>query len=526
VVASPTQYESLDAAAAVGMAPAWVAARDPERAAVISEFGRRSFAELDARANQLVRALRARGVKPGAPVALMCKNRPEFVETWAAATRGGYRLTPINWHLQAEETAYILNDCGAHALVADVLTADAVAGAAAGAPELRARLSVGGHIDGFEPLDDALREQDPRPIADPRAGTSMLYTSGTTGRPKGVRKPPGSQGPSVPASALGAPLVGGESLALCAGPLYHAAPYAYNLVQPLTAGVGVVLMDRWDAEDTLRLIERHRVTHTHLVATMFHRLLALPQATRAAYDVSSLQLVLHGAAPTPEHVKRAMIDWWGPIIHEYYAGTEGGSTLITAKEWLQRPGSVGRPTPGRAVEILDDAGAPLPAGEVGRVFFHAPEAGGFVYHGDAGRTRAVYEGHRFTLGDLGYLDGDGYLFLTGRTADRIISGGVNIDPGEVDEVLHRHPAVDDVVTVGVPNEEFGEEVKAVIALHGGYAPSPALERELIDFTREHLAHLKCPRSVDFVDALPRSAAGKISRKQVRRRYWEGTGREL
>lgn len=526
MVVDATQHDCLEAAAAVGMAPAFVAARDPERVAVISEFGERSFGELDARANQLVRALRARGVQSGAAVALMCKNRPEFVETWAAATRGGYRLTPVNWHLQAEETAYILNDCGARALVADGTFADAVAGAAAGAPELRARLSVGGHIDGFEPLDDALREQDPRPIADPRPGTSMLYTSGTTGRPKGVRKPPGSQGPSVPASALGAPLVGGESLALCTGPLYHAAPYAYNLVQPLTAGVGVVLMDRFDAEHTLRLIERHRVTHTHMVATMFHRLLSLPEPTRAACDVSSLRLVLHGAAPTPEHVKRAMIDWWGPIIHEYYAGTEGGSTLITATEWLQRPGSVGRPTPGRVVEILDDAGAPLPPGRVGRVFFHAPEAGGFTYHGDEARTRAAYEGRCFTLGDLGYLDDDGYLFLTGRTADRIISGGVNIDPNEVDEVLHHHSAVDDVVTVGVPNEEFGEEVKAVVALRPGLQPSSALARELIDFTRERLAHYKCPRSVDFVDSLPRSPTGKLSRKQVRARYWEATGREL
>ena len=247
---------------------------------------------------------------------------------------------------------------------------------------------------------------------------------------------------------------------------------------------------------------------------------------RARYDVASLRYVLHGAAPTPVHVKRAMLEWFGPIIYEYYAGTEGGGCAITPEEWLERPGSVGRPTMGRTLEILDDAGKSLPVRSIGRVFFSVPETGGFEYYGDPEKTQAAYVGNRFTLGDHGYVDEAGYLFLTGRTSEVIISGGVNIYPAEIDAALLMHPAVADVAAIGVPNEEFGEEVKAVVQLAEGRAPSPALEQELIVFCRENLAHFKCPRTIDFVADLPRSDAGKVQRRRVREPYWQGTGREM
>jgi long-chain acyl-CoA synthetase len=321
-------------------------------------------------------------------------------------------------------------------------------------------------------------------------------------------------------------MVGGESVSLCTGPLYHSAPFAYNLVGPLHRGVTMVLMDKWDPEETLRLIATHRVSHTHLVATMFHRLLALGPERRASYDISSLRYVLHGAAPTPVHVKRAILEWFGPIVYEYYAGTEGGGCAITPEEWLKKPGSVGKPTMGRTLEILDDDGRVLPQGQVGRVFFSVPEAGGFEYFGDPEKTQAAYHGNRFTLGDRGYVDEDGYLFLTGRTSEVIISGGVNIYPAEIDAALLMHPAVADVAAIGVPNEEFGEEVKAVVLLAEGREASPALEQELIAFCRENLAHFKCPRSVDFVQELPRNDAGKVLRRVVRKPYWDALGREI
>jgi long-chain acyl-CoA synthetase len=508
----------------VGMTPAFTARRAPERVAVISERGERSYGELNARANQLARALRARGLQAGDAVALMCSNRPEFIEVYAAVIRTGLRATFLNWHLQADEAAYIAQDCRARAFIAEDRATEAARAAAAALPASVAKLAIGAAISGFERYDDVLAAEPASDIDDPVQGNVMLYTSGTTGRPKGVQRR--TQVPTVSGAVARVPMVGGESAALCTGPLYHSAPFAYNLVQPVHRGVTMVLMDRWDPEETLHLIEHHRITHTHLVATMFHRLLALPAETRARYDLSSLRYVLHGAAPTPVHVKRAILEWFGPIVYEYYAGTEGGGTAITPEEWLQKPGSVGKPTAGRTLEILDDEGHALPQGSIGRVFFSIPEAGGFEYFGDPEKTQAAYHGNRFTLGDHGYVDEDGYLFLTGRTSEVIISGGVNIYPAEIDSVLLMHEAVADVAAVGVPNEEFGEEVKAVVMLAEGRTASTELSAELIAFCRERLAHFKCPRSVDFVSDLPRSDAGKVQRRVVRKKYWEGLGREL
>ncbi len=517
----------MDAARKVGMTVAVTAREHPGRHAIRSPLGDRSFEELNARANQLARALRKAGLKAGDAVALLCANRPEFAEVFSGLLRSGLRLTAINWHLQSEEVAYIVENCEARAFIADTRFADVAAAVAKETENAGVRLAVAGPIDGFDSYDRVLAQQDGSDIDDPELGGTMLYTSGTTGRPKGVyrREPPPVTGLAISAAQTAA-YDGAKDTCLCTGPLYHAAPLAFNLAGPLAGGVGVSLMDRWDPEETLRLTQEHGATHTHMVATMFHRLLALPEEVRERYDISSMRYVLHGAAPTPVHVKKALIDWFGPVVFEYYAATEGGGTFIDSHEWLNKPGSVGQPASGQLVEIRDDDGNPLPSGDVGTVYFRAPGYGRFEYFKDPEKTSSSYAGDFFTMKDMGYLDEDGYLFLTGRTSELIISGGVNIYPSEVDDVLLEHPAVADVATVGVPNEEFGEEVKAVVQPVDGRAASHALADELIQHCRSKLAHYKCPRSVDFDAEIPRSAAGKVQRRVIRDRYWQGRERQI
>jgi long-chain acyl-CoA synthetase len=502
-----------------GMVTAVYAAEAPDRLAVISEMGNRTYAELNARANQVLKALRSRGVEAQSTIALVCSNRPEFVEVYEAVLRGAMRLTAINWHLTADEISYIIDDSEAAALIGDVRFADVLAPVASAVAPTVVRLAIGGEIDGFDPYEDAVTAESPDDIDDPRPGTTMLYTSGTTGRPKGVRraieKPPGLYRVY---SKMGT-AAGENERALCTGPLYHAAPLTISLTAPLAAGSGVVLMDGWTPEETLRLIDEHRVTTTHLVPTMFHRLLALPDDVKARYDISSLRLVVHGAAPCPVAVKQQMIDWFGPIVEEYYAATEGGGTYVNSKEWLERPGTVGKAGAGQEVVVRDADGNDVPTGTVGMVWLRRSKDDPFEYHRDAEKTASIHDGDFFTLGDMGWMDEDGYLFLSGRTAELIISGGVNIYPAEIDAVLLEHPAVADVACVGVPDEEWGEMVKAVVELHDGFTPSAELEQELIEFTRSRLAHFKCPRSIDFVNDLPRFETGKIYRRLVRDRYW-------
>jgi len=501
-----------------GMSVAAVAEEEPGRPAVVSPHGDRSFGELNARANQLARALKARGLEQGDGVALLCTNRAEFVEAYAATHRAGLRLTCINWHLTAEESGYIAADCDAKALIADSRLADLALGTAQRAPGATVRLAIGGEIQGFDGYEAVADEQDASDLEDPVLGTTMLYTSGTTGRPKGVyRRQPIGAG----ATTRTVPVYGyrpGEDVHLCTGPLYHAAPLAFSLAIPLLCGVTVVLMDGWDAEETLRLVDRHRVTHTHLVPTMFHRLLSLPEEVRSRYDTSSLRFVVHGAAPCPVPVKQALMDWMGPIVYEYYAATEGTGSWVDPKTWLAHPGTVGKPVDPEGVRICDADGSPLPAGEVGLVFLKAPAVGRFEYFKDSNKTADAYRGEYFTLGDMGYKDEEGFLYLTDRTANLIISGGVNIYPAEVDAVLLTHPAVGDAATIGVPHAEWGEEVKAVVELQPGVAPSEELAAELIEHCRNGLAHFKCPRSVDFVDQLPRQDNGKIYKRVLRDRY--------
>ena len=510
---------SLEDAIATGMTIAWQARRFPAVSAVVSNYGERSFSDLNANANRLVRCLREGGLVAGDAVAIVAKNRPEFVEVLAATMRSGLRLTPINYHLKAEEIGYIVDNCDAKAFVADATLGETPVEALGHAPRVRIALSVGGDIAGFEPYAAAIEPFSGENIGDPSLGARMLYTSGTTGRPKGVfRKDRLPEVPQGEDSLNG--YRAGRDRALVTGPGYHAAPLLIDIVTPLISGVGIVMMDKWDAEETLKLIDRHGITHTHMVATMFHRLLQLPDPTRQRYNVSSLRRLIHGAAPCPVHIKRSMIEWVGPIIWEYYAATEGGGGfLVGSEEWLTKPGTVGKPGPEFDNKILDDDGSRVPVGTIGTIYMRAPDKGRFEYYKDEGKTDKSYRGDYFTLGDMGYFDADGYLFLTGRSAELIISGGVNIYPVEVDNELLKHPAVHDVCTFGAPNEEWGEEVKSLVCLRAGFTPRPELANELIGWAKDRLAAFKVPRSIDFADTIARSEAGKVQRKEIRARYW-------
>ncbi|HWL65673.1 MAG TPA: AMP-binding protein, partial [Actinomycetota bacterium] len=360
-----------------------------DRVALISEHGDRTFGQLNARANQVARALRARGLNEDDAVGLICSNRPEFPETIYASQRSGLRTVPINWHLTAEETSYIVRDSEAKAIVADARFSETVAEAARLAPDATVRLSIGGDIDGFESLEDSVKEEDESDLTDAVLGRHMLYTSGTTGRPKGVFRPGGMQGAAQMLQIYGPILeryaFGENDVNLVTGPLYHSAPLAFSLIVPIMAGVRSVLMDGWDPETTLRLIEKHKVTHAHMVPIMFHRLLSLPADVRARYDTSSLRFILHGAAPCPVEVKKSLIEWLGPVVHEYYAATEGLGTFVFAEEWLERPGTVGK-IEDEKVEVRGSDGKRLPAGEVGFVFIHSDPDLKFEYYKDPAKT--------------------------------------------------------------------------------------------------------------------------------------------
>jgi long-chain acyl-CoA synthetase len=504
--------EAINAAADRGMLPSFWASERADELALISEAGNRTYNELNANANRLVRALRARGLREGDGVALMCANRPEFVETLAATQRAGLRLTTINWHLTGDEAGYIVDDSEAKAFVADERFASPARRAVELAPGLRALLAVGGAIDGFDTWDKVLAAEEPSDIDDPTAGGTMLYTSGTTGHPKGVRRANDARASLVVARQT--QYRADRHVHLCTGPLYHAAPLAFSLAAPAAMGVPVVLMDGWSAERTLELIARHGVTHTHMVPTMFHRLLSLPGDVKSRYDISSLIFVIHGAAPCPVDVKRRLIEWLGPIVWEYYAATEGAGTLVGADEWLRKPGTVGKVTPADHVRILDEDGADVPAGAIGTVYLKAPESR-FEYFKAPAKTEGVYRGAYFTLGDVGYVDEDGYLFLTDRSAHLIISGGVNIYPAEVEAALLGHPAVGDVGVVGQPDDDWGEIVVAAVETQPGVVGSPALGDELIEWCRDRIAHYKCPRRIVFLEQLPRHDNGKLYKHQLR-----------
>ncbi len=514
----------VEEAAVTGMAVAVHAANKPHDTSVIDSLGAYSWEYLNQRSNQLARCMRELGLCEDDSVALLCGNRVEFIEVMMAAFRSGIRVTPINWHLTAEEIAYIVDNCDAKILFAEGQFGSKVAEATGMLKKIERYLSIGDDIEGFSPYLDAILNHDDRNIDVPVHGGTMLYTSGTTGRPKGVFR--ADRPPILPDfSEIG--YARGDGVNLCTGPAYHAAPLLIDVLTPIISGATVVFMEKWDPGESLRLIEQHKVTHCHMVATMFHRLLQLPREKKEQHDLSSMRLIIHGAAPCPVHVKHAMIEWFGPVLIEYYAATEGGGGfLIGSEEWLTKPGSVGRPGPEFDNKIVDDEGNVVAQGDIGTIYMRAPDEGRFIYYKDQEKTDSSYAGDYFTLGDMGYFDEDGYLFLTGRTAELIISGGVNIYPQEVDSQIMQHAAVLDVCTIGVPSDEWGEEVKSVIQLNKEFAPSVVLERELIEFSRERLPAFKCPRSVDFVDDLPRLPTGKIQRRTVREPYWESRDKSI
>lgn len=504
-----------------GMAVALTARATPDRLAIASPHGDRSFAVLNARVNQLVRALRRRGLSEGDGVALLCANRPEFVVAFLATLRSGMRLTPVNTGLRMGEIRHIVEDCRAKALLADGRFARAAADAVRELPGVLVRLGIGDPATGFEPWDEVLEAEESHDIEDPVLGSQMPYTSGTTGRPKGVYRPPGGalHQPGLAAAIRSQRYDPATDVHLCTGPLHHAAPLVFSLAIPLGLGVPVVLMDGWDAEHALRLIASYRVTHTHMVPVMFRRLLELPSDVRAGWDTRSLRVVLHGAAPCPLSVKRRIIEWLGPVVFEYYAATEGWGCFATADEWTERPGTVGRPAAGD-VEVRDLEGKSLLPGREGIVYLRAPEGGRFEYYRDEPMTHAAYSGRYFTLGDIGMLDADGYLYLCDRSADVINSGGVNVYPAEIDAVLITHPAVADAATVGAPDDEWGEQVVSVIELADGYVAGDDMLSELARLCESELAGFKCPRRFVFENELPRLENGKIYRRLLRDRFRE------
>ena len=512
-----------------------LAEAEPDRPAVIDEFAALTRTELNARVNRLVNGLRAAGVGPGDVVAVLAGNRHENVEAVMACGVGSWILVPLNWHLTAEEIAYILNDSGARALVADTDFAAVAAEAAKGAPGLTVRLAFGGGTpEGFEAYEDVLAAASPEEPADQASGTYMFYTSGTTGRPKGVRSTafavgmPVSVHASLLAGLAGMLHIPDGGVCLVNAPLYHGGPFLFSML-PAYRGASLVMRRRFDAEEMLRLIDEYGVTTAYAVPTHFVRLLRLPDEVKAAFDGSSLRGVFHTGAPCAPEVKRQMLEWWGPVVHELYSATETGGLgcFVTGDDWLTRPGTVGRPLPVVAIEIVGDDGEVLPAGEVGTVYVRNLIGGDFAYHGAPEKTA---EAHRapgvMTVGDVGYLDDDGYLFLCDRKIDMIISGGVNIYPAEIEAVLINHPAVLDAAVFGIPHDEFGEEVKAVVQLAPGQTPSAGLAADITAYAREHLGGYKVPRSIDFTDEFPRTETGKLLKRRLRDPYWADRERAI
>ena len=504
----------------------------PDRVALVYGNGesRETYAELEARSRRVAHLLRAWGFREGDSLAVLLGNDDEFFDIYWAAMRLGLYFTPVNWHLQADEVRYVVDNCEASAVFASEKFAKLAAEAAAGAPKLARKVALHGAIEGFQPFEEVLADApEDAPLDDQREGSVMLYSSGTTGRPKGVRHPlPGRPfgDPAVALASRGfAGFFGFEEgdVYLSPAPLYHAAPLAFCAGQH-RLGASVVVMRRFDAEEALRTIQDQRVATSQWVPTHFKRMLELPEEVRRRYDVSSLRVAVHAAAPCPIPLKRAMIEWWGPALVEYYAGTEGGGTLIRSDDWLAHPGSVGRHWAGGEIFILDEEGGQISEPRVeGAVYFPAnpnPEAR-FRYYKDDPKTASTYRGDKFTLGDIGYLDEEGYLYLTDRQSNMIISGGVNIYPQETENALLSNPKVHDVAVIGVPNPEMGEEVKAVVVPAAGIEAGSALERELIEACRAEIAHYKCPRTIDFVDELPRTPTGKLVKRTLRDEYWKG-----
>jgi long-chain acyl-CoA synthetase len=518
-----------------GVHPAVFAASNPTKPAMIMASSGEviTYRQFDEDSNRFAHLLRRAGLQQGDAIAIMMENHPWFFRLCWGAHRAGLQYTAASSRLTFGELEYIVNDCNARAFITTIAKADTAVQLLDKAAGVELFAMLDGTADGYQSLEALLADMPTTPIDDEANGGDMLYSSGTTGRPKGVKStlPLNSLENVTSLYHLLAGLYGfnEDTVYISPAPFYHAAPLRY-VTNVLRMGGTVIAMEHFDAEQCIALIEKYKVTHGQFVPTMFVRMLKLDEATRAKYDVSSLQAAIHAAAPCPIPVKHQMINWWGPKIFEYYAGTEGnGFCSVTSNEWLAHEGTVGKPLLGE-LHICDEDGNELSAGEAGTIYFgNAPQ---FEYHNDPEKTASSRHPLGWsTLGDIGYVDADGFLYLTDRKANMIISGGVNIYPQEAENVLTMHPKVADVAVFGVPNEDFGEEVKAVVQPADWTdvdTPEKAdlLAKELIAFARSQLADIKCPRSVDFEAELPRHPTGKLYKRLLRDRYWEGRANKL
>ncbi len=506
------------------MHPSIIAQQTPDKPAIVMAATGESvsFAELDARSNRAAQLFRKLGLKVGDGICIFMENNSRFLEICWAAQRSGLYFTAVSSRLTGGEVEYIVKDAGAKAFIAGHTLAKVAAEVAPLIPGVTL-LMVGGTIPGFASYEDETAKMPSDPIADQTQGAAMLYSSGTTGRPKGVRQPLSGLPIDSPAPLLGLVTmlygITPESIYLSPAPLYHAAPLHYSMTTQ-RLGCTVVVMEHFDAEAALAAIEKYKASASQWVPTMFVRMLKMPDADRLKYDVSSMKSAIHAAAPIPIDIKRRMIDWWGPVLHEYYAGTEGnGMCYVNSADWLAHPGTVGKSLLS-PVHICDEQGNEVGVGEEGTIYFAS--AAQFTYHNDPKKTaesRHPQHPEWSTLGDVGKLDAEGYLYLTDRKAFMIISGGVNIYPQEAENLLITHPRVADVAVIGVPNEDFGEEVKAVVQPLDWKDATPEFAAELIAYCRERLSPIKCPRTIDFDPELPRHPTGKLYKRLIRDRYW-------
>ncbi len=519
-----------------------IAERKPEEQALHDERGSTTWAALDGRVNRLIHAFRDRGLQQGDTIAVMSGNRRESFELTLAYMHAGWIGVPVNWHWTAEELAYVLADSGAKALVVEDQFLPVAIEATASNSDCSLRVVIGSEIGETDPsasgtflsYEAMLESSSSEEPTDQCTGGPMFYTSGTTGFPKGVKSALTKVGQDIGmweliagsfAGMLGAPV---DGITLLEGPAYHSAQWVFSVFPLIGSASTLVMRHRFDAAETLALIDAHQITTVHLVPTQFIRLLKLPDDVRASFSGTSLQAVFHGAAPCSPSVKRDMLSWWGPVVSEYYGGTEGGFlSLISGDEWLAKPGSLGRPLPIVDIKVFDDDGNECGAGLAGQIWFKSVMGNDFEYHNAPEKTAAAHttEGYG-TLGDIGYFDADGFLFMSDRKIDMIISGGVNIYPAEIEGVLVTHPAVADAAVFGVPDDEFGEQVKAAIQVVDGHEADTALEADLIDLVRTKLAGYKAPRSIDFHPQLPRTPTGKLLKRKLRDPYWESAGRSI